>query len=103
MNYDLFAMFESCLIYSDWYDLYTSMNYMSKYLSIFLFNWHTWIIYAYYYRHVIMMLHGTLKDWFGNDFDYGMRMVDGYGKIDIFGNRFCVVESNSRRNQAKER
>ena len=39
----------------------------------------------------------------GNDFDHGMRMTDEYGKIDIFGNSFCVVESDSRRDQAKER
>ena len=39
----------------------------------------------------------------GNDFDRGMRMVDEYGKIDIFRNSFYVVESDSRRDQAKER
>ena len=51
-----------------------------------------------------MSYHDMLKELiFGNDFDHGMRIVDGYGKIDIFGNSFCVVESDSRRDQTKER
>ena len=57
------------------------------------------LLMSYYYvasRHIEGLI-------FGNDSDHGMRMVDGYGKIDIFGNSFCTVESNSRRDRAKER
>ena len=31
----------------------------------------------------------------GNTFGYDVWKVDGYGKIDIFGISFCVVESDS--------